>query len=645
MSDSTGKWREEISIEETNRIRASLGLKPLKVDNTPKESKQTAATATNTSNSNTNDIADTIKKLKQKREATSSVGKSIAEQLLEDGDNQDDDISTWVQRSRIKQQQQQKDQQKQTTGGKSSDGRSKRKSSGYSADDLAGIKVANQLQSFDDGGEHVLVLKDTDVLNDGDSELIDVRLAEKEKINQKLESSKKKSQYDKFDEYGKQLDILSHYDDDNAIKETGFIITNKSKTGVEDLTKKEDMQEEIRNRLNSYSAFDLSTESTIQSSFYTNEEMAKFKKPTSKKKKKKSMRSKNKDSDDIDILQQLDATTSSDRGSRKSLQAKNEIEEENQRAKREANYQKAVDKASNIAKLTYSSDTFEEAEDEEFYKSLSNAKKAPLIQRNIAEKVKEKENAMETNQDDNDLFISPVSEFVRGLKTEGVLANFKPTYVKEEDDYNEENQPVKIENQEDVEMQVDNDQEEEEEEEEEGSYIEKKADYNGNGVEKNKSNSATGEDGSVILQDEPMVSSSMSAALKLLIQKGELKPQEKSKRKLQSFDDYEPIIQHKDQFGRIMNRKEAFVAHSQIFHGKASGKNKQEKIQRKYNEEMKQKKMSSTDTPLGMMQSLQNYQEKTQQPFLVLSGKFSQADAPSSIHKSNTELSVKKQKQ
>jgi U4/U6.U5 tri-snRNP-associated protein 1 len=69
-----------------------------------------------------------------------------------------------------------------------------------------------------------------------------------------------------------------------------------------------------------------------------------------------------------------------------------------------------------------------------------------------------------------------------------------------------------------------------------------------------------------------------------------------------------------------MTPKEAFRKLSHKFHGKAPGKNKQEKRLKQIQEEMRRRNMSSTDTPLMTVQAMQQEQERTQSPYIVLTG-------------------------
>ncbi|XP_045534485.1 U4/U6.U5 tri-snRNP-associated protein 1 [Papilio machaon] len=79
-------------------------------------------------------------------------------------------------------------------------------------------------------------------------------------------------------------------------------------------------------------------------------------------------------------------------------------------------------------------------------------------------------------------------------------------------------------------------------------------------------------------------------------------------------------LEYVDDEGRPLCPKEAFRYLSHKFHGKGPGKNKQEKRIKKAVQEGLMKKMSSTDTPLGTLQMLQEKQRETHSPYVVLSG-------------------------
>ncbi|KAM6389940.1 U4/U6.U5 tri-snRNP-associated protein 1 [Rhynochetos jubatus] len=79
-------------------------------------------------------------------------------------------------------------------------------------------------------------------------------------------------------------------------------------------------------------------------------------------------------------------------------------------------------------------------------------------------------------------------------------------------------------------------------------------------------------------------------------------------------------IEYVDETGRKLTPKEAFRQLSHRFHGKGSGKMKTERRMKKLDEEALLKKMSSSDTPLGTVALLQEKQRAQKTPYLVLSG-------------------------
>ncbi|XP_045485427.1 U4/U6.U5 tri-snRNP-associated protein 1 [Pieris rapae] len=79
-------------------------------------------------------------------------------------------------------------------------------------------------------------------------------------------------------------------------------------------------------------------------------------------------------------------------------------------------------------------------------------------------------------------------------------------------------------------------------------------------------------------------------------------------------------LEYVDDDGHALCPKEAFRYLSHKFHGKGPGKNKQEKRIKKAVQEGLMKKMSSTDTPLGTLHMLQQKQKETHSPYIVLSG-------------------------
>jgi len=94
--------------------------------------------------------------------------------------------------------------------------------------------------------------------------------------------------------------------------------------------------------------------------------------------------------------------------------------------------------------------------------------------------------------------------------------------------------------------------------------------------------------------------------------------------KLKDVDKRDPApklrLEYLDEYGRKLTPKEAFRQLSHKFHGKKPGKNKQEKRIKHLKEDMKRKSMSAIDTPLMTVGAMKSEQERTQQPFILLSG-------------------------
>jgi len=67
-------------------------------------------------------------------------------------------------------------------------------------------------------------------------------------------------------------------------------------------------------------------------------------------------------------------------------------------------------------------------------------------------------------------------------------------------------------------------------------------------------------------------------------------------------------------------RQQAFRFLSHKFHGKASGKTKTEKRNKKRQDEVALQKMNSGDTPLNTTALLKEKQKTAQSPYVILSG-------------------------
>ncbi|KIM45560.1 hypothetical protein M413DRAFT_24737 [Hebeloma cylindrosporum] len=98
-----------------------------------------------------------------------------------------------------------------------------------------------------------------------------------------------------------------------------------------------------------------------------------------------------------------------------------------------------------------------------------------------------------------------------------------------------------------------------------------------------------------------------------------VREQQEARDRWDAFKDYKPLLNltEYDEFGRPMTRKEAWKAFSHKFHGKRSGKGKVEKKLKKVANERKRVAMATGD--MGINSSFQRMQEKTGQAHFVLS--------------------------
>jgi U4/U6.U5 tri-snRNP-associated protein 1 len=220
-----------ISIEETNRLRISLGLAPLPVPGAGPVFKDATK-----SSPDDEEVASTLesrqaesyanyKKLqdaeeaKRKREAKAEAIKKARDASrrfaklegkgLGEADEDDQDAKSWL----IKQKKRQREIEKARKLEK--ERVEAEKEAEYTGKDLAGVKVGHELGTFQEGEDHVLTLKDTTIdenEEEGD-ELENTDLREREKLKDLLELKKKKPVYNPNDiDDSEDRTILSHYD-------------------------------------------------------------------------------------------------------------------------------------------------------------------------------------------------------------------------------------------------------------------------------------------------------------------------------------------------------------------------------------------------------------------------------------------------
>ncbi|KAI9869463.1 MAG: hypothetical protein M1813_000252 [Trichoglossum hirsutum] len=260
---------DSISIEETNKIRVALGLKPLPVPGVGPSFKDSDA---NRSSSDDEDQGSTLesrqgaavdnwrklqeeKEAKAKREARLEVTKKLRDTSrrftklegkgLGDADeNTELDTKTWLLQQKKRQRKLAKKMEKELAE------REQETLAEHKAEDLAGVRVAHELADFEAGTEQVLTLKDTTIEDneeEGD-ELENLELKEKETLNEKLELKKKRPVYNPNDiDEDAPTSILHQYDEEiDGKKQKRFTLDGRGSTAEERAAMREDVKERLK---------------------------------------------------------------------------------------------------------------------------------------------------------------------------------------------------------------------------------------------------------------------------------------------------------------------------------------------------------------------------------------------------------------
>ncbi|KAF1943097.1 hypothetical protein EJ02DRAFT_453619 [Clathrospora elynae] len=249
----------DLSIEEANKIRLSMGLpalpgttaaaapsgpafKPAEDgDNSDEEPASTVDTRQAAASDNWKKLQDEqeAKKkragraaaIKKEREKSARFTKLEGKGLADEADDADD--IAWLKSSKKRQKKIAKEEQMRQELEERE--RQALEALQYTDKDLAGIKVGHEIDQFDDE-DQILVLKDTTVDADDDDELEAVALRDKERLQERLDSKKRKRVYDPndMDEAG-QKSILAQYDEEiEGKKGKAFTLDGKGRT-VEDV--------------------------------------------------------------------------------------------------------------------------------------------------------------------------------------------------------------------------------------------------------------------------------------------------------------------------------------------------------------------------------------------------------------------------
>lgn len=304
------------SIEDVNRVRASLGLPLLPVPGGGphfKSSKDAGISSEDEEQGSTLESRqaqgyDNWKKLQSEADAkalreanlekikrardTAKKYSKLEGKGLGDADSAGDlDTKTWL----LQQKKRRKKLEKERFAKLEKELAERENAPEYTAEDLAGVKVAHGLEDFEGGEEQVLTLKDTtiDQNEDEGDELENLDLKEREALNDRLSLKKKKPVYDPHaeDEEGGS-EILKHYDETiDGKKRKRFTLDGQGAS----LEQREAMKQAVGEKLKAKAvSLDILKED-VPASDYAEVLEAKIKKP--KKKKAKTTRQKAADED------------------------------------------------------------------------------------------------------------------------------------------------------------------------------------------------------------------------------------------------------------------------------------------------------------------------------------------------------------
>ncbi|KAJ8579628.1 SART-1 protein, partial [Rhizopogon salebrosus TDB-379] len=675
---------ESISLEETNKIRISLGLKPLTDDAAPANDKDKQAEDNyakqrerEAKESQSKKIFDRIAKVRNRRELHASLKGTT----LGDPDGDTEDTLKWIKKAKKRDKELAKKRQQELDNlDKAFQGDE------YTEKDLVGLKVSHDFEDLGEGDARILTLKDSRILDNEEDELQNVEMAEDERTRKNNELKTKKHDYTGYDDdefaegkAGMKRSILAKYDEDlEGARETDFRLgSSVTSTKINGAQAIQELVTVNKSLLSIDYAKNLETHDYLQ------EGDAGFKKPKTKKK-------------------------------RPSRRAPVEVEENAMEVDGKPIVPRPRELDANFV------------DDDELQAALARSRRAKLHKvkklspEEIARKVAEERIREQSNQandiiqiDDsedgnaNGLTFDDTSEFVRAI-------SYNPAAVKVEPaEAVEPTRTKQLSPTRDGSVAADD---EALDEIEAGEVVVKEEDDNDeemlNAIEEaikeaEEKNATPDQDVEVGTSGEKTFGSGMGATLQLLRQQGvlaaptadqserevvqlqrdlwlaeyrhrqaqrdlervqsrggnkdqatreyenRLREQQEARAQLDLFKNYKPDVNivYYDEYGRSLTPKEAWKALSHKFHGKGSGKMKTEKRLKKIAEEKKQEAMASGDTPLSMNRAFQIRQEKTGQAHFVLSvgnrGAVPQASEfldPQPLSKGKTEKTKSKKK-
>ncbi|KAL2862896.1 U4/U6-U5 snRNP complex subunit SNU66 [Aspergillus lucknowensis] len=639
-----------ISIEQNNKIRSALGLKPLPVpgaegpsfkesndDSSDDEPASTLESREAQAGDNWRKLQDEAeaKKRRDERNAAIKKARELAQRnaklqgpTLGESADADVDTKTWLLQTKKRQKKIERERARKLA----EELEERQRIAEHTASDLAGVKVGHEIGEFGGGEEHILTLKDTTVdenEEEGD-ELENLDLREKERVAERLELKKRKPAYDPTEE---NAGILAQYDEEiDGKKRKRFTLDAQGSTMEEQEARRQDVSDKLKRNVIS-----LDFEADRPVSDYMDVSEIKIKKLKKKKAKASKRRSGIDDDDSLPTIEPADTSNGS---------SSMDVD--------------AVNGATVPAPRKIQDEDILFVDDDDLQASLTRQRRAALKKRqrvrpeDIARQLREEDSQtpmdLETrDEEEPGLVIDETSEFVSSLQ-KPVLPDPRQrrtttprTRTEEPDDERPEADMG------DVDMErsyADTEDEEDLKERIKREESQTNGPISGTGLEE-ESTLSQGLGATLgILKKRGLVKSTDAAEhnsllrdrQKFISEKNRLeteaerrarqqrerdratgkldrmsarereeharwenkqRDQQEARHMAEVFNkEYKPDVQLKyiDEFGRQMNQKEAFKHLSHQFHGKGSGKMKTEKRLKKIEEEKKREAMSALDS-------------------------------------------------
>lgn len=243
---------DSLSIEETNKLRAKLGLKPLQTDSNEGSSAMKKSNAGKNEaeqmhkdewgefyHKPANNISEKLQAEKLREKFRQNKAKRALESRMKSiktlgESNEDDDVSKWVKSSREKEKLKAEAQRRAKileemddefgVGELVQEVTMREKKKIYSDKSLKGLKVDHDLDAFTEGKSVILTLKDQEVLDDENGDTLEnVNMVDDERYRKNIDNKKlDPNQYgynvyqDEVDEFGNPIErnVLSKYDEE-----------------------------------------------------------------------------------------------------------------------------------------------------------------------------------------------------------------------------------------------------------------------------------------------------------------------------------------------------------------------------------------------------------------------------------------------